>query len=139
MELPLPHSHGTAVQYIDPPGQYAMYTCPDVDTCDQDTNPACLPGSLNYPPGGNPGFSPFNPSQPIGRNPRREARCSGPNPPYYCTVEGVPCEGTVEVLAYYDGSATVRAEKLAGLSRYPSFPTIRCLFTSSPSSQLSRR
>ena len=114
MELPLPHSHGTAVQYIDDPGQDRQFTCPDVDTCDQDTNPGCLPGSPNYPVGGNTvagsTMNPFSSSNPvqIGRNERREQRCAGANPPFYCIVQSVPCEASVEVLAYYDGTAAVR-------------------------------
>ena len=115
MDLPLPHSHGTAVQYIDDPGQDKQFTCPDVDTCDQDTNPGCLPGSNNYPTGGNTingstqnPFSASNPVQ-IGRNERREQRCAAASPPYYCFVQSVPCEGNVEVLAYYDGTGAVRA------------------------------
>ncbi len=115
MELPLPHSHGTAVQYIDDPGQDKQFTCPDVDTCDQETNPACLPGSANYPLGGNTvsgstqnPFSSSNPVQ-ISRNPRREQRCAADPTFFYCTVQSVPCEGSVEVISYYDGTAAVRA------------------------------
>ena len=122
MELPLPHSHGTAVQYIDDPGQDKQFVCPDVDTCDQETNPACLPGSANYPLGGNTvsgstqnPFSSSNPVQ-ISRNLVREGRCNpsvAPVPPatvpYYCNVASVPCEASVEVLTYYDGSAPVRS------------------------------
>jgi len=109
MKLPLPHSHGTAVQYLDDPGADKDFVCPDVDTCDQDTNPACLPGSLNYPPGGNPGNNPFSGSNPvpINRNPRREQRCASSTPPYYCTVQSVPCEGGVEIVAYYDGTGAI--------------------------------
>ena len=119
MVLPLPHSHGTAVQYIDDPGQYNQFTCPDVDTCDQDTNPGCLPGSPNYPVGGNTVAgstqNPFSgdtyPVQ-IGRNVRREARCAMASPPIYCFVQIVPCENDVEVLAYYDGTGAVRALRI---------------------------
>ena len=123
MELPLPHSHGTAVQYIDDPGKQSTNVCPDVDTCDQETNPACLPGSPNYPPGGNPGNNPFTTSNPdftpapIARNIRREQRCASATPPFYCTVQNVPCEGGVEVLAYYDGAGAVRARPSAQTAR----------------------
>jgi hypothetical protein len=124
IELPLPHSHGTAVQYIDDPSQDKQFTCPDVDTCDQDTNPACLPGSANYPVGGNTvnglTTNPFDStnSKQIGRNLRREQRCAGPNPPYYCTVQIVPCESNVEVVAYYDGNGAVRTRLFAQNSRF---------------------
>jgi hypothetical protein len=112
MELPLPHSHGTAVQYIDDPGADKQFVCPDVDTCDQDTNPGCLPGSQNYPAGGNTGNNPFSTSNPvpINRNLNREQRCTDTNQQrYYCIVQSVPCEGSVEVISYYDGTAAVRA------------------------------
>jgi hypothetical protein len=115
MELPLPHSHGTAVQYIADPGQGSQYTCPDVDTCDQDTNPACLPGSLNYPVGGNTVSgstqNPFSSSIPIqiSRNLYRESRCSSGDPPIYCFVASVPCESSGVINAYYDGTGAVRA------------------------------
>jgi hypothetical protein len=119
MELPLPHSHGTAVQYIDDPGQDKQFTCPDVDTCDQDTNPGCFPGSQNYPVGGNsfpsspnPTQNPFSGSNPvaINRNLVREQRCTDSNQQrLYCIVKSVPCESSVEVISYYDGTAAVRA------------------------------
>ena len=123
MQLPLPHSHGTAVQYIDDPSQDSMYTCPDVDTCDQETNPACLPGSANYPVGGNTvggstqnPFSSSNPVQ-ISRNLYRESRCAADPTIYYCFVEGVPCESSVEVLTYYDGAAPVCEAELMRAQR----------------------
>jgi hypothetical protein len=119
MELSLPHSHGTAVQYIDDPGQDKQFTCPDVDTCDQDTNPGCFPGSQNYPVGGNsfpsspnPTQNPFSGSNPvaINRNLVREQRCTDSNQQrLYCIVKSVPCESSVEVISYYDGTAAVRA------------------------------
>ena len=39
--LPLPHSHGVAIQYINDPAFEYQHICADVDTCDQDTNPTC--------------------------------------------------------------------------------------------------
>lgn len=117
LNLPLPHSHGTAVQLIDDPGQDSAFTCPDADTCDQDTNPDCVPGSLNYDPNRN-GPNPYVPGLVINHNVGRETRCAnncpngapGPGCPYYCYVASTPCEGNVEVLAYYDGAPPVSAQ-----------------------------
>ena len=115
MMLPLPHSHGTAVQLIDNPAQDSMNTCPDADTCDQDTNPSCIPGSLNYDPL-RTGENPFISGVMINHNTARETRCAvtacqngpGAGCPYYCYVVSTPCEANVEVLAYYDGAPPVR-------------------------------
>ena len=109
--LPLPHSHGTAVQLIDNPAQDAAFTCPDVDTCDQDTNPECIPGSKNYD-ASRDGPNPYIPGAIMNHNPARETRCAvtscqngpGLGCPYYCFVVSTPCEANVEVLAYYDGA-----------------------------------
>ena len=112
MELPLPRSHGTVVQFFGDAGNASLLTCPDVDTCDQDTNPACLPGGANYPVGGNTfnnnATNPFT-NGPIGRNLLRESRCAAARPPAFCIVQSAPCENTAELLSYYDGAAPAMA------------------------------
>lgn len=77
-----------------------------VDTCDQDTNPQCLPGSLNYDPTRD-GINPYT-NKAISHNVNRENRCAADPNRFYCTVRTVACEGNVEVLSYYDGAQPVR-------------------------------
>ena len=106
MTLPQPHSHGTAIQIVDSPVDFeAGYICPDTDTCDQATNPGCLPYSLNY----NASRNDNNPNtgQPIAHNPAMEALCAGPSPPASCFVAAVRCTGNIELLSYYKGDTPV--------------------------------
>ena len=106
MTLPQPHSHGTAIQIIDDPVNFgpALFKCPDTDTCDQATNPNCVPGTLNYD-ANRTGTNPYT-NLPIEHNPAMEAVCAGPSPlPAACTVTSVTCTGNIELLSYYDGQA----------------------------------
>jgi len=115
-ELPIPASHGVAVQYIEgyppvnpPPPGYGpaivpgqAYGCADVDTCDQQYNPTCVPGSANYPAGVN-----FNDAFYTDRAQRcainGQDYCSPYN--YWCfSVKSTPCTKQGEIVAIYDGS-----------------------------------
>ena len=112
MTLPQPHSHGTAIQILDDPAQFlGGFNCPDTDTCDQATNPACVPGTLNYlanRTGTNPNTCDANGCHDIDHNPAMEAVCAGPSPlPAACTVSSTKCTGNIELLSYYDGHAPV--------------------------------
>ena len=109
--MPLPASHGVAVQYVDgwpqatttpadygPPGG-----CSDMDTCDQQYNPTCLPGSPNYP---TPNAAvPATDSLYAGRAARCAANGLGYCSPYNywcCAVKTTPCTKSAEILAVYD-------------------------------------
>jgi hypothetical protein len=108
-QLPIPHSHGVAVQYIEgypgptlPDGYGPAGGCADIDTCDQQYNPTCLPYSQNYPAGQNPGDPLYT---------RRANTCAtqgddycSPYSYWCCSVKPTPCTKAAEVLAYYDGS-----------------------------------
>ena len=110
--LPFPASHGVVMQLIDDPtvGPGAGQTCADVDTCDQDTNPTCQIGSLNYD-ATRTGVNPFT-TQPIAHNPAREAVCAG-NPSYdYCVVQQVVCTENAEVLARYTAGENTLGDAL---------------------------
>ena len=103
-QLPLPHSHGVALQYIEgypgptPPAGYGpVGGCADVDTCDQGYNPTCVPGSQNYPQGANQDDSFYT---------RRADRCADQGADYCspysywcCSVKSTPCTKSAEVLA----------------------------------------
>jgi len=104
MTLPQPHSRGTAIQVLDDPVSFeAGFRCPDTDTCDQDTNPLCAPGSLNYDPNRN--FINQNTGLPVSHNRGMEARCAQPSPPPACFVSSTACTGNIELLSYYDGQS----------------------------------
>ena len=110
--IPLPHSHGVAVQFIEgipgpvlPPGYGPTGGCADLDTCDQTYNPTCVAGSQNYPAN--------NPAVPATDNlyARRSQRCAANGAAYCspynywcCSVQTTTCTKSAEVLAYYDGS-----------------------------------
>jgi len=108
MSLPRPHSHGTAIQIIDDPAKYANINCPDSDTCDQATNPDCVPGTLNYlanRTGNNP-YTCDPLCHPIDHNAAMEAVCAGPSPlPAACTVSSTKCTDNMELISYYNGLA----------------------------------
>ena len=103
-----------APQYIEgyppapssaPPAGYGpVGGCADIDTCDQDYNPSCIPGSPNYPIN-NPNV-PTTDTYYAGRS----NRCNG-NPGYCspynywcCSVKATPCTKQGEIVAIYDGS-----------------------------------
>ena len=115
--LPNPHIRGTAVQFIDPPNSNNI--CADIDTCDQDTNPTCIPGSNNYDGSMAGTTSPIT-GLIVGANAQRQAVCGtyvcpppglpgtqparDPSGSYqYCCVGVTYCSENSEVLAYYDG------------------------------------
>lgn len=115
--LPNPHIRGTAVQFIDPPNSNNI--CADIDTCDQDTNPTCIPGSNNYDGSMAGTTSPIT-GLIVGANAQRQAVCGtyvcpppglpgtrparDPSGSYqYCCVGVTYCSDNSEVLAYYDG------------------------------------
>ncbi len=99
MRLPLPHSHGVAIQYLDDPENPAENPNNvqgiDIDTCDQATNPQCLL-SGNYPAVANPGATQVDPN--------RIAQCVTDPSYYYCKPVTTPVADNAEVIAYYDGS-----------------------------------
>jgi len=99
--MPMPHSHGVVIQYINDPAHDQLYNCADLDTCDQDTNPNCVIGSLNYD-ATRDGINPYT-NLAINHNVGRETRCAQNPARYYCLVKGVKCTDAVEVLASYDG------------------------------------
>ena len=112
-QLPLPHSHGVAVQYIEgypgptlPDGYGPPGGCADLDTCDQQYNPTCAPGSLNYVLGNNPGDALYT---------RRANTCDtngaaycSPYSYWCCTVKSTPCTKSAEVLACAFGRPPAR-------------------------------
>ena len=106
MTLPQPHSHGTAIQVLDDPLSFEnSFYCPDTDTCDQATNPDCIPGTLNYL-ANRSGTNQYT-GLPIEHNPAMEVRCSQPDPPAACFVSSTKCTGNIELLSYYNGDAPV--------------------------------
>ena len=90
-----PVGYGPAVV----PGQ--SFGCADVDTCDQQYNPTCVPGSANYP---------INAAITDDIYTRRASRCNnnlGYCSPYNywcCAVKATPCTKQAEVIAIYDGA-----------------------------------
>ena len=103
--LPMPHSHGVAIQFIDDPNQPLSVLNPkgilvaDTDTCDFATNPNCA--GDNYPTPENPGAT--------ETNARRQAVClANPSATYCKPVRSISyATDNAEVLAYYDGAAPI--------------------------------
>ena len=103
-----------AAQYIEgfpgptPPVGYGpavvpnqTFGCADVDTCDQQYNPTCVPGSANYP---------INAAITDSIYTARANRCKnnlGYCSPYNywcCGVKATPCTRNAQVIAIYDGA-----------------------------------
>lgn len=103
--LPLPHSHGIAIRYIDDPDNPAEnpnnVQTVDVDSCDQATNPTCLYGSQNYPVTANPGAT--------EQNTRRATQCLNDPSYYYCNVLSAAVTDNQEVISFYDGASPIFA------------------------------
>jgi hypothetical protein len=113
VKLPMPHSHGVVIQYINDPAHDDQYPCADVDSCDQATNPNCnitctnpnniatCTGSLNYD-ATRTGTNPYTGAL-IQHNVGREARCQRDPTFYFCRVQVTHCTDATEILASYDG------------------------------------
>ena len=92
---PPPAGYGPAVV----PNQ--TFGCADVDTCDQQYNPTCVPGSANYP---------INAAITDDIYTRRASRCNNnltycsPYNYWCCAVKATPCTKQAEVIAIYDGA-----------------------------------
>ena len=109
--LPFPASHGVAIQLINDPAPEGQYSCADVDSCDQATNPTCVIGSLNYDPNRN-GPNPFIVGLNIAHDVAREAACASNPNTAFCTVGTVPCTDNAKVLARYMGGEDTLGDTL---------------------------
>lgn len=109
--LPFPASHGVAIQLISDPTLDGQFTCADVDSCDQATNPTCAIGSLNYDATRN-GNNPFIPTLPIAHDAARELQCSNNPSNVFCNVGSVPCTDNAAVLARYMGGEDTLGDTL---------------------------
>lgn len=103
--LPIPHSHGVAIQFIDDPDGPSAAENPnnvavvDVDTCDLATNPQC--GPQNYPATPNAGAAENNPSA--------VARCVQNPGRTECSPQPATVTDNAEIISYYDGQPPVFA------------------------------
>jgi hypothetical protein len=88
--------------YGPAPVQGQAFGCADIDTCDQQYNSACVPGSANYP---------INAAITDATYTARSNRCKNNGPGYCspynywcCSVKATPCTKQAEVIAIYDGA-----------------------------------
>jgi hypothetical protein len=99
--LPLPRSHGVAIQYIEDPATPLLnpnnIKTADIDTCDQGTNPSCIQGSENYPTVPNGGAT--------TSNTERVLTCAATPSLPYCRVSPTNATSAMsEIIAIYDGT-----------------------------------